>query len=180
MHLAQGNIADGFTRLDLATEAAETVNVAVHTGHACAAYHPASGAEDRHEVVVECSECTVDTCNSWQSLGVAIESAAVVERLDVEVVMTDDGKVVVAGRKVDNPNVLAVRWHEVTPAAAAATEGRSGGNSSISIGDEGWTHADLSLEKAITHFELGSSGNAVYAVVSENGGEGIRVMQLVL
>ena len=122
-------------------------------------------------MVVECSACTAEDCNKWESLGVAIESAAVVERLDVEVVMTDDGKVVVAGRKVGSPNVLAVRWHEVL---------RAGGNSSMPTAAAGWTEADLSMEKAITHFELGSSGNAVYAVVSENGGEGIRVMQLVL
>ena len=185
LHLAQGNIADGFARLDLATESAETVNLAVHSGHACAAYHPAATAEDRHEVVVECSACTAENCNSWHSLGVAIESAAVAERLDVEVVMTDDAKVVVAGRKVGSPNVLAVRWREVSPGPApappAAGDWRSAGNSTMSVSaHDGWTQADLNLEKTITHFELGSSGNAVYAVVSENGGEGIRVMQLVL
>jgi hypothetical protein len=133
--------------------------------------------------VVECSACTAENCNSWHSLGVAIESAAVAERLDVEVVMTDDGKVVVAGRKVGSPNVLAVRWREVSPAPAppAAGDWRYAGNSTMSMSaHDGWTQADLNLEKTITHFELGSSGNAVYAVVSENGGEGIRVMQLVL
>ena len=188
LHLAHGNIADGFAKLGLATEAAATVNLAVHHGHACAAYHPAAAAEDRHEVVVECSACTAKNCNTWHSLGVAIEAAAVVERLDVEVVMTDDGKVVVAGRKVGSPNVLAVRWHEVPPAltptphADAPVVGawRSTGNSTMSVSAHGWTQADLKLENTITHFELGSSGNAVCVVISENGGEGIRVMQVAL
>jgi|EP01046_Picozoa_sp_COSAG06_P032239 hypothetical protein len=194
MHLAQGSIRDGFTRLGLATEAAETVNVAVHGGQACAAYHPArgggGGGEDQHEVVVECSACTVEGCDAWRSLGIAIESAAVVERLAVEVVITDDGKVVVAGRKVGSPNTLAVRWREIAPAAAAAAATSanatgSSGSAAVSVAaaaddEEGWTEVDLSVDQTMTHFELGASGNAVYAAISENEGEGIRVMQLVL
>ena len=173
LHVAQGSIRDGFARQGLATKAAETVNLDVNSknGVACVAYHPAEGGE-RRVVVVECADCTTEDCSGWRSLGVAIDEAAVAERLAVEVVVTDDGKVVVAGRKLDTPNVLAVRWRQIAPAqngfATAAAE------------DEGWTEADLAMEKTVTHFELGGSGNAVYAAVSENGGEGLRVMELVL
>lgn len=108
----------------------------------------------------------------------------------MEVVITDDGKVVVAGRKVGSPNTLAVRWREIAPAAAAAAATSanatgSSGSAAVSVAaaaddEEGWTEVDLSVDQTMTHFELGASGNAVYAAISENEGEGIRVMQLVL
>ena len=43
-----------------------------------------------------------------------------------------------------------------------------------------WTVADLDLQAPITHFEMGVTGNAVYMAVSEEQGQGLRVMQLVL
>ena len=84
--VAHGDIAGGFTRLQLASEQAATVNLAVHEGNACAAYHPDAA---RGEVRVECSTCTAESCGTeWRSLGVAIEEVATVERLAVEVRFT--------------------------------------------------------------------------------------------
>ena len=34
------------------------------------------------------------------------------------------------------------------------------------------------VERPISHFEFGASGNELYVAVSENAGEGLRVLQL--
>lgn len=137
---------------------ADTVNMAVERDVVCIAFHDPRGAA---AVNVECADGYGS--NLWRELGIAIEEAALVERLAVETKITDDGRVVVAARSAIAPNKLVVRWR-----AWNAPDGTV------------WTVADLDLQAPITHFEMGVTGNAVYMAVSEEQGQGLRVMQLVL
>ena len=170
---------------------ADTVSLAAAGSDACIAFHPSANANATlnatlnsnlnananananggggtimvdGEVRVDCSTDANAGHTQWDSLGVAIEAAAVVDRLAVK----EDRRVVVAARSADNQNMVVVRW--------AQLEKGNQGETAAYV----WNVADLAAEAPITHFELGSVGNAVHLVVSERNGEGLKVFELVL
>lgn len=158
---------------------ADTVSLAAAGSNACIAFHPNANANANAngggstvmvegEVRVDCSTDANAGHTVWDSLGVAIEAAAVVDRLAVKVAVTEDRRVVVAARSADNQNMVVVRW--------AQLEKGNQGETAAYV----WNVADLAAEAPITHFELGSVGNAVHLVVSERNGEGLKVFELVL
>ena len=169
--VASGTIAEGFTRISLPDTMADTVSLATHGEHACIAYHPlpeilptATASTEHGDVTVACADNYGR--GTWSRLpGNALTDADVVERLAVELTITEEGKVFVAGRKADAPNTLAVRYASLAPSASDAEE-------------EEWAAVDLSADATMTHFEVQSHGNTVFAAVSEGDGEGLRVFGL--
>ena len=118
---------------------ADTVSLAAAGPDACIAFHPSANANATlnanlnananananggggtimvdGEVRVDCSTDANAGHTQWDSLGVAIEAAAVVDRLAVK----EDRRVVVAARSADNQNMVVVRW-------AQLEEGKGGG-----------------------------------------------------
>lgn len=188
--VATGSLERGFTRQPLPEAAANTINLAVGrvgvgSEYACIAYHPviSSGTASEAEAEVE-GEVRVACAaeygrGQWQRLGgAAIEAAEVVERLAVEIaITTDTGRVFVGGRSALLPSELVVKWAQlpntenlILPAVVNVT-----GNVT---GESEWTSVGLFGEASISHFELGASGENVYAVTSENFGDGLKVHQL--
>lgn len=169
-----GSMAGGvfeFRRLaDISGIAADTLSIGTSCSDSassapptvCLAFHPADGGGGSGAVHVRCADGPL---TSWADLGVAIEDGALVERLAVEVAVTD-ARVVVAARSAQplRHNHLVVRWTQL-PTSGGLVE---------------WKGRDLVLDAPVTHFELGVRGENVYLAVSERFGEGLRVMQTTL
>lgn len=189
INVAVGSLEAGFVRQSLPDAAGITVNLAVGgTGfgsqYACIAYHPTDGLGG--EVRVACSADRGK--GEWQRLGdVAIEAADIVERIPVEIAITVDRRVFVAGRSELLPRELVVK-HAQIPGEIPPTSNRHSKSPKMtpvdnvhsvpSSIDAEWTATNLIGEAPISHFELGASDENVYVAMSENFGQGLKVHQL--
>jgi hypothetical protein len=100
--------------------------------------------------------CTDNIESKWLDLGTPVSSEANT-RLPPEISIADDGTLIVVAAVLQQNQRLAVR--KLLPGTAI------------------WTANDFKSDRNVTHYDMHSNGKVAHLAVSENHGEGLRVLR---
>lgn len=151
-YVFQGSIKDGFTHspyaLPNATSIAMDARLLADGTHIiCLAVHWSSSIR-----VV----CTDNIESKWLDLGTPVSSEATT-RLPPDISIADDGTVIVVAAVLKMNQRLAIR--KLLPGTVT------------------WTENDFKSDRNVSHYDMHSNGKVAHLAVSENHGEGLRVLK---
>jgi hypothetical protein len=151
-YVFQGSISAGFNKSTDTLQQASSIAMDVRSlpggqEFICVATHWES------DIRVACKD---SIHSAWQDKGLALSKEASMH-LPPEISLGEDGTIVVVAGVLSGKHTLAVR--------------------KLRQGSTVWEQNDFGSDLDVTHYDMKSNGKVVYLAVSENEGEGLRVLK---